>query len=213
VLHDHVPGRSIGIAWVDQPRAIASEDVERRKKDVAQHLLKVLGSLHGAVDAVHRLEEPQMRPVLRLGALALGDMAADTPIPHEAPDLIERRDAGHGDIARAAVRSRAAELEIPEWEVCVERGPVLAPSLFIGLDVRDLPAGLADLGAACRRVGQPFGKLLPREAMLGVGLPVHIEGELHQGAEALLARAERLPGAPTSRAELGEEQAETNEDE
>src|SRR4029453_11394235 len=213
VLHHGVPERSIGIARVNQPRAVASEDVERRKKDVAQHLLEVLGSLHGAVDAVHALQELEIAPVLRLRALALGDVAANTAVAHEAPDLIERRDAGNGDVARASVRSRAGELEIPEWEVCVERGPVLAPSLFIGLDVRDLPAGLADLGAACRRVGQPFGKLLPREAMLGVGLPVHIEGELHQGAEALLARAERLPGAPTSRAELGEEQAETNEDE
>src|SRR5207344_4238 len=88
VLHDGVPRWSIGITWVDQPRAVASEDVERRKKDVAQHLLEVLGSLHGAIDAVHRLEEPQMRPVLRLGALALGDVAADTPVAHEAPDLI-----------------------------------------------------------------------------------------------------------------------------
>ena len=148
MLHDGVPRWSIGIAWVDQPRAVASEDVERRKKDVAQHLLEVLGSLHGAVDAVHRLEEPQMRPVLRLGALALGDVAADTAVAHEAPDLIERRDAGNGDVARAAVRSRAGELEIPEWQVRVERGPVLAPSLFIGLDVRDLPAGLADLGSS-----------------------------------------------------------------
>ena len=213
MLHDGVPGRSIGIAWVDQPRAVASEDIERRKKDVAQHLLEVLGSLHGAVDAVHRLEEPQMRPVLRLGALALGDVAAHTPVAHEAPDFIERRDPGNGDVARAAVRSRPGEFEVPEWEVRVERGPVLAPGLFIGLDVRNLPAGLADLGSARRRVGQPFGKFLASEAMLGVAFPVHVEGELHERAEALLARAERLPGAPTSRAELGEEQAETNEDE
>ena len=79
-----------------------------------------------------------MSSVLRLGALALGDVAADTAVAHEAPNPIERRDAGNGDVARAAVRSRAGELEIPEWEVRVERRPVLAPSLFIGLDVRDL---------------------------------------------------------------------------
>ena len=141
--------------------------------------------------------------MLRLGALALGDVAADTPVAHEAPDFIEHRDAGHGDVARAAVRSRAGELEIPEWEVRVERGPVLAPSLFVGLDVRDLPAGLADLGSGCRRVGQPFGKFLASEAMLGVGFPVHVEGELHEGAEALLARAERVRGTPAARTEFG----------
>src|ERR1700687_4290255 len=129
-----------------------------------------------------------MLPVFRLGALALGDVAADTPVAHEAPDLIERRDAGNGDVARRAVRSRPGELEVPKWEVRVERGPVLAPRLFVGLDVRDLPAGLADLGTACRRVGQSFGKLLPRDAMLGVSLPeVHVEGELYEGAEALFA--------------------------
>ena len=41
--------------------------------------------------------------------------------------------------------------------------------------------------------------------MLGVGFPVHIEGELHERAEALLARAERLRGTPTPRTELGEQ--------
>ena len=89
----------------------------------------------------------------------------------------------------------------------IHRCTVLAPSLFVGLDVRDLPAGLAEFGSACRRVGQPFGKFLPREAMLGVGLPVHVEGELHESAEALLARAERLLCTPASPTELGEQQA------
>ena len=92
------------------------------------------------------------------------------------------------------------------------RCAVLAPGLFVGLDVRDLPAGLAELGSACRRVGQPFGKFLPREAMLGVGLPVHVEGELHECAEALLARAERVLGTPAPRTELAEQQAQSDED-
>ena len=87
----------------------------------------------------------------------------------------------------------------------LERGPVLAPSLFVGLDVRDLPAGLADLGSACRRVGHPFGKLLVSEAMLGVAFPVHVEGELHERAEALLAHAQRVLGTPASRTELAEQ--------
>ena len=45
--------------------------------------------------------------------------------------------------------------------------------------------------------------------MLGVALPVHVEGELHESAEALLARAERVLGAPACSAELGEQQAQT----
>ena len=94
----------------------------------------------------------------------------------------------------------------------IHRGAVLAPSLFVGLDVRDLPAGLADLGSACRRVRQPFGKFLPSEAMLGVAFPVHVEGELHESAEALLARAERVLGTPAPRTELAEQQAQRDED-
>jgi hypothetical protein len=71
-------------------------------------------------------------------------------------------------VSLAAVRGRSGELEIAERQVRVERGPVLAPGLFVRLDVRDLPAGLADLGAACRSVRQPFGKLLPGETMLRI---------------------------------------------
>src|SRR5215468_6199323 len=146
--------------------------------------------------------------MLGFGALAVRDIAADTAVADEAPDLVEHWDARDGDIARAAVRGRAGKLEIPEREVGVERGPVLAPSLFVGLDVWDLPPRLAELRSRCVRVGQPFGEFLTREAMLGVALPVHVEGELHQRAEALLARTERPPGAPAPGTELAEQQTE-----
>ena len=50
--------------------------------------------------------------------------------------------------------------------------------------------------------------------MLGVGFPIpHIEGELHERAEALLAHPERVRGTPAPRTEFGEEQAERDEDE
>ena len=49
--------------------------------------------------------------------------------------------------------------------------------------------------------------------MLGVAFPVHVEGELHERAEALLAHAERVLGTPAPRTELAEQQAESDEDE
>jgi hypothetical protein len=95
VLHDRPPRRSIGIAGIDQPRPIAGKNIENGIEYVAHHLFDVARCLHGAVDAVHALQELEVAPVFRLGALALGDVAADTAVAHEAPDLIERRDAGH----------------------------------------------------------------------------------------------------------------------
>ena len=48
--------------------------------------------------------------------------------------------------------------------------------------------------------------------MLGVGLPVDVEGELHEGMEALFARAQRVRGTPAQRAELAEQRAQREED-
>ena len=72
----------------------------------------------------------------------------------------------------------------------IRRLAMPAPALFIGLQIGHLPAPLADLGD--RRLGQGVGELLPGEAMQRVGLPVHIEGELHQRAKSLFAIAQRL---------------------
>src|SRR4029453_5358668 len=135
LFHHNAPEWSAGVARINDPGPIAVEDVERRLEDVAHHAVEVRSPLDRPVDAVHRLQEPQVRLVLPLGALALGDVAADAPVAHEAPDLVERRDAGYGDVARATVRSRPGELEIAEGKVRVERGAVLAPGLFVGLDV------------------------------------------------------------------------------
>ncbi len=61
--------RRFGFARVAaQHRAVALEDLEHFVEHVAQHLLEVVGSLHRAVDAVQRLEEPHVLPALRLGA-------------------------------------------------------------------------------------------------------------------------------------------------
>ena len=145
-----------------------------------------------------------MRSVLSLGALAIGDVAADTPVAREAPRFVEHRDARNGNIAYAAVGGAAGQLKIPEREVRVHGGSVLAPGFFIGLDVRNFPARLADFRTRRRRVGEPLGELLASEAMLGVGLPVDVEGELHEGAKARFARAKLLLGMAAPRTEFTE---------
>ena len=70
-LHHHAPRRGLRVARIDQPGPVAGENLEHRFEHVAHHPLEVVGSLQGAVDAVHRLEEPQVRSAFLLGALAL----------------------------------------------------------------------------------------------------------------------------------------------
>ena len=187
-----VPGSSGASAENTEYHALALEDVEDLAEHVVHHLLEVVRALHRAMDPVHRLEEPHVRAALRFGDLALGDVPPDAAVAGEAARLVEHRDAGNGHVAPATVGRGAGDLEVAERQVRIERRPVLAPRLFVRFDVRHLPARLADFGAPRRRVGDVVGEILPREAMLGVGLPVHIEGELHQRAKALLARLQRL---------------------
>ena len=48
--------------------------------------------------------------------------------------------------------------------------------------------------------------------MLGVGFPVHVEGELHERVEALLARAACALDTAAPRTELAQQQAQSDED-
>jgi hypothetical protein len=138
--------------------AVGLEDIPDLPEHGVDHRLEVVRALNGTVDSVQRLEEPKMRPVLLLGALALGDVPADAAIPDEASRLIEHRDAGNGVPDPAAVRGLYWALEVAEWQVRVDRRPVLAPNLFVGIDVGMLPARLADLGSGeRRRVARPLG--------------------------------------------------------
>jgi len=127
-----------------------------------------------------------------LGSLAFGNIAPDPAIAGEAPCLIERRQPRDGNITLVAIWRRPRELEIAKREVGVERLPVCAPSLRVRLHVWHFPARLSDLRPRRRRFRKAFSVLLAGEAMLCVGLPVHVEGELHEGAKALLALAQRL---------------------
>src|SRR6266704_1392073 len=73
--------------------------------------------------------------------------------------------------------------------------PVLTPRLRVRLQVGHFPPCLADLRVRCRRVCKAFGELLTDKAMLRIGFPVHVEGELYQCAKALLALAKCFLGA------------------
>ena len=64
---------------------------------------------------------------------------------------------------------------------------VLAPTLCVGLEARHFPARFTDFGSQQSCLSVPFAKLLLDDAMLGVGLPVHVEGKLDEGTKALLA--------------------------
>src|ERR1700760_3522961 len=76
----------------------------------------------------------------------------------------------------------------------VEHLTVLAPCFFVNVDVRQFPARLAEVETRRRAVLDPFGQFLPDKAMLSVGLPVDVEGELQEGAKAFLAVAECFLG-------------------
>ena len=86
-----------------------------------------------------------MRPVLGLGELALGNVPPDAAVADEAPGF--RTPAfrnGHVALApsgagRASSKSRKGK--------CVQRRAVLAPPVFVRLQVRNFPARLADLRA------------------------------------------------------------------
>src|SRR5262245_4049540 len=65
---------------------------------------------------------------------------------------------------------------------------MLAPGFSVRLKVGRFPASFANLGTRRRA----FGMFLADQAVLLVALPVHIEGELDEGAKALLAFAQFL---------------------
>ncbi len=70
-----------------------------------------------------------------LHSFALGDLPAQTAVADEAPRLVEHRQPRNGPVPLAAVGLRARKLEIAEWQMGVERLPMLAPGLFVGLQV------------------------------------------------------------------------------
>ena len=134
MLHHGAPGGGVRVARIEEPRPVAGEDFEHRIEDLAHHAFRVVASLDRAVDAVHRLQKPQMRPALVLGALALGQ------VQNERDGLgacvIERRSAYEHSHAAAIL----AEVLLLEG-LAPANGPCLLPCPLVGgqpFDRRDV---------------------------------------------------------------------------
>jgi hypothetical protein len=103
-----------------------------------------------------------------------------------------------------AVWPEAPELEITKHEMCVECRPVGRPAGFVGVNVRKLPACLADL-ALLREYGPVLRPVSNRHhAVPGVSLPVKIRRQLRQAPKACLALAQLEPKRIDSSADGGE---------
>src|SRR5258705_6765503 len=129
-------------------------------------------------------------PQRRFCPLALGDVPREAWVAEEAPRLIKHRQARNRYVAFAAVGGGSRELKVTERQVWLVGLPVLTPGLRVRLQVGHFPPCLADFRARRRRVCKAFGELLTDKAMLRIGFPVHVEGELYQCAKALLALAQ-----------------------
>ncbi len=75
-------GSRIGIAGINQPGAIGTENGQRLLEHAAHHVFHVVRALQGAVDPVHALEEPHVLPSLFFGALLLRDV-------HDGADVLD----------------------------------------------------------------------------------------------------------------------------
>src|SRR5260221_4905998 len=98
VLHHHARRGRIGIARIRQPGAIRAENGQRLLEHAAHHAFHVVRALHGAVDPVHALEEPQVLAALLLGPLLLRDV-------HDGADVLEDPAGAGKDWMRQATDS------------------------------------------------------------------------------------------------------------
>src|SRR6185312_10219283 len=114
-----------------------------------------------------------------LCTLALGDVPRDAPVADEVPRLVKHRQTRDRYVALTAVGGRSRELKVTEREVSVEGLPVFSPSLRVRLQIGHVPPRLADFRGW--RVRKTFGEILADEAVLRIGFPVHVEGELYEG--------------------------------
>ena len=134
-----------------------------------------------------------------LGALVLGNVAADAAVALEVPLGVEDRLAADREPAAAAARRRALHLEVAERLVALEARTMRGPVGFAQVRRRLVPAPATEIsrgvepgamGEERRHEGQPE---------LGVLLPVPVGRKLRQLAETLFAAAERIERARLQR--------------
>ena len=128
-----------------------------------------------------------------LVASAPGDVAADAAVAEELARGAEHRLAADREKALLAVGIDAADLEITERLARIEGGPMRCPAGGVRVNRRQLPARSSEHRRARRTM--LLGMRGASHAMLAVGLPVEVRGELDQAAKARFALAQRLLGA------------------
>src|SRR6266702_7306138 len=143
-------------------------------------------------DRIHLLglAKPLLCLVLR------GEVGCRTAIAHEASVGGEDRLAVDAEMAHASGNIAAAILELPERLVAVEHRHVLAPFLRLGIVIEGgIAPALADHGLAVHAEGAGPVRYVG-EHVIRSGLPEPVGCGLGIVAEALLARARVLFGAP-----------------
>ena len=202
---------AIGLRRAVAPRLL---EAHRRARDVDREIaagLPALGFADGLQHAtqhrrqavglgehtVHRVLEAQAL----LGALVVGDVAADAAVAAEAAFGVEHRLAADRKPAAAAVGRRTLHLEIAERLVALELRAMPLPVGLGQVERRLVPAAPAEIDGSVEAglLGEPFRH--EGEAKLGVLLPVPVGRELGEFPKALLAAAKRVERARMQRGE------------
>ncbi len=160
--------------------------------DCAQHRSQPLDGVLGVRERTgHLVLEAQ--ELLR--ALLRGDLPAHAPVADEPAVCRVHRLAAHAKIARAAVALRAPHQHVVVGQAGGEELAVGVPAAF---DVQaGLPPARADQPRAQLRIAAGHAAAFqPREAELGVLLPVPVRGEIGEAAKARLALAQRAHRSP-----------------
>src|SRR5882724_1191499 len=172
--------------------------VARRKLVVLREVMPL-----GHVAAIERDLETRLRVLQALlGVALLGDVAAYAAIADETPRFIVARLPGDDVHLPRVARIGACDLEIEERQLPAQALEVRLERARIDLDARDLPeapaigGGVAEEGRHRPAAGEPG------DAVLGVGLPEPVGGDLDQALQALLVRAR---GGKLALAPAGEE--------
>ncbi len=164
----------------DRRRALMAEKTHPAVAGIELVAVDVVMPL-GEVAAVERPLEARLRlRQARLGAALLGDVASDAAIAAEgAVGAVVRLPGDDVHLPRPAL-VRARDLEIVA---------VRGERARLHLDARDLPEALAEgRRRAEQRRHRPAARE-PGDAVVGVGLPEPVGGELGEAAQPLLVRA------------------------